>query len=46
MSKTKLSYHDQSYPVQFVMKNRHENDMTYCIGLVYAKTETKLSGPS
>ena len=28
-----------------MMKARQDNNMTYCIGMVYAKTEIKMSGP-
>lgn len=32
--------------VQSVMKIRHDNNMTDCIGRVYAEIETKLSRPN
>ena len=40
----KLSYHDQSDLVWYVIKNRQDNDVTNCIGLIYAEIETKLTG--
>ena len=43
MPKTKLSYHDWSDWVLFVMKTRQDNDMTKHIGVVYAENDIELS---
>ena len=43
--KTILNCHNLSGLLQFVMKTRQNNDMIDCIGVVYAKTKTKLLGP-
>ena len=40
-----LSCHDLSNRVQFVMNTKHDNDVTDCIGVVYAKTEIILLRP-
>lgn len=45
MPKTMSSYCDWLNQVQFVMKTRQNKDMINCIGVVYAKIETILSGP-
>ena len=42
MSKMKLSCHDQSDRVWFVMKTRHDNDTTNHTGVIYAQNDTKL----
>ena len=41
--KTKLSCHDQSDRVRYVMKTSKDNDIIEHIGLVYTETETGLS---
>ena len=41
----KLNYQDLFDWVQSMTKTRHDNDMTYCIGMVYVETETELSWP-
>ena len=46
MSKTKQSFQDWLNQVRFVMKTRQDNDVTNCIGLVYAETNTQLSESS
>ena len=38
----KLNYDDWSEEVQSMMKFRQDHNMTYCIGVVYAKIGTKL----
>lgn len=43
--KTKLTCHDRSNHVWSVTKTKQDNDVIDCIGLVYAKIETELSGP-
>ena len=44
ISKTILNCRDQSDRVSFVMKTRQDNNMIDRIGLVYAETETQMSG--
>lgn len=39
----KAKLHDQSDQVQFVMKTRHDNNMTDRIGAVHAENEIELS---
>ena len=41
--KMKLNYHFRSNWVQFMAKTRHDNDVTNCMGAVYAENDTKLS---
>ena len=41
--KSELNYHDQSYRVQPIIKNRLENDVTYRIGVISLKNDTDLS---
>ena len=43
MLEMKMSCHDQSDRVSFVMKKRHDNDVTDHIGMVYVKKDTELS---
>ena len=45
MLKKKLSYRDLLNRVRSVKKTKQDNNVTDRISLVYAKTETKLSGP-
>ena len=45
MLKTKLSYRDQSNHVRYVMKTGQNNNVTNCIGLVYAETDIELLWP-
>ena len=45
MSKLKLKSWDLSDFVRSMMKTRQNNDVTDCIDVVYAETETELSGP-
>ena len=41
--KTKLSCHDRSDQVLYVMKTRHDNDVTESIGVAYMENDTELS---
>lgn len=43
MTKTKLSYYDQSDRVQYIMKTKQNNDITDRTGTIYAKNDTELS---
>ena len=43
MPKLKLNYRDLFEQVQFVMKTRQDNDVTNCIGAVYAENKIELS---
>ena len=43
--KTKLSYHDWSNWVRFIMKTKQDNDMTNYISAVYVENDTELSWP-
>ena len=43
--KMKLGYCEQSNWEQFVMKVRQDNDVTDCIGIVYAKNDIELYKP-
>ena len=42
MSKTKLSCHDWSDQVWYVIKTRWDNDVTDHIGMLYTENETRL----
>ena len=43
MPRTKLNCYDQSNEVRSMMKTRHDNNVTDCIGSVYAKIGIKLT---
>ena len=43
MAKTIMNYRDQSDGVSFVMKTKHDNDVTEHRGVMYVKNDTKLS---
>lgn len=45
MLKTILNYGDLYDYVGSMWNTKQDNDMTDCIGVVYAKTETELLGP-
>lgn len=35
--KSELNYYDRSYRMRSIMKSKQDNDVTYCIGVVYKK---------